>query len=200
MDVEERCIKARLAREEKREKKKKKRGGRVLALAQQKESREAVSAMIAALPAELLRMICMQSMSPADLISRSARVCRAWHWGTRGMHVLVVMSHVIPHLPASDAMLVTGASMELARTFARVRARIKARAERARTKQATAEWRGVRVLVPWPSDGVGAAHAGTVLEARNAGSCLRVQLDEGAGKMRLKCHTVLVEEVEEIID
>ena len=61
MDVEERCIKARLAREEKREKKKKKRGGRVLALAQQKESREAVSAMSTALPAELLRMILVRT-------------------------------------------------------------------------------------------------------------------------------------------
>ena len=54
---------------------------------------------------------------------------------------------------------------------------------------------GARVyIVYWPADGE-VAYAGTVIDLRSRGRALRVELDVGAGRARLRCHTVKIDEV-----
>ena len=51
-------------------------------------------------------------------------------------------------------------------------------------------WVGVRVSVPWEADGLDVAYHGRVMDVRSRGQCVRVELDECAGRSRLRCHTL----------
>ena len=83
----------------------------------------------------------------------------------------------------------------LARMLAAKRARLHAKAARIRRQNMLQQWLHVRVGVPWDADGDGTVHAGTVMDVRNNGTCLRVESDAGAGKDRLRCKTISVHDV-----
>ena len=83
---------------------------------------------------------------------------------------------------------------------ARAQARRAAAAARERMCALKEVWVGRRVIVPWPRDPPPSQYMGTVIDVWARGAKLRVNLDVGAGKARLKCHTVDVHDCHVVQD
>ena len=77
---------------------------------------------------------------------------------------------------------------------ARPHVRSRARSQACRSCETACEACG-RVGVPWDVDDDMPVYFGTVIGVRSAGTCLRVQLDVGAGRQRLRNHTIPVHEL-----
>lgn len=187
------------AREKKKELKEKKPegpwGGCVLARVERCKKRHSIALHAMALPVEVIQLVCMLAAQPSMQAAYAACVCQAWCNALRGMHVFSCMYLVQRHLAPSDAVSMSATCQSFARMFARARTRMIARAKRIEMKHMVNNWMDVRVGVPWERDGSGTVYHGTVIGVRSGGRCLRVELDEGAGKMRLRSHTIPVDEV-----
>jgi hypothetical protein len=188
------------AREAWQEKKKKKArgpwGGCVLARAELLQQRCIIARHATLIPPDLLLHVCNLADIPSTLAARATCVCTAWSAVLRASHVFGCMALVVPHV--HDATMIGSMSATcktLARMLAAKRARLHAKAARIRRQNMLQQWLHVRVGVPWDADGDGTVHAGTVMDVRNNGTCLRVELDAGAGKDRLRCKTISVHDV-----
>ena len=159
----------------------------------QQRRRAALHAIL--LPEEVLRLMCVHASQPSMFAARAACVCHAWYSALREPHVLSCMHWVLPHVVPEDVASMSAACVSLARMFAATRARMHSKAMRMQQKHMEGMWMDVRVGVPWDVDKVGRVYFGTVIGVRNAGRCLRVNLDTGAGKDRLRAHTIPVHEL-----
>ena len=72
---------------------------------------------------------------------------------------------------------------------------MRAKAMQLQAKHMLDAWLDVRVGVPWDADPGAPVYSGTVIGVRSGGRCLRVELDVGAGKGRLRVHTIPVGEL-----
>ena len=188
----------RLARLGKKKKKEGKRqgpwGGYVLALQKSNMAKRAVGSMTVSMPAELLQLICWSAASPFRMMAAVSGVCQSWRSTTCGMHVVLVVQQVVACMDFRDAACLMATCSTLAHTLAPVRERARQQAIRAAVMAAETKWLHVRVMVPWSADGLGVEYAGVVTGVRAAGRCLRVELDERAGK-NTRFHTIPVDEL-----
>ena len=183
---------ARAAREEKKNKRQKGPwGGYVLQCVQRVEQRRRVGQLASDMLPELLLLVCAHAAQPRALAARAACVCHAWCHALRG-NFFTCMPLLLPHVAPGDVASMSAACRSLSHMFARARARMRAKAMQLQAKHMLDAWLDVRVGVPWDADGAGTVYSGTVIGVRSGGRCLRVKLDVGAGKARMRVHTIPV--------
>ncbi len=170
-------------------------GGCVKERVERVQQRRRVALHAILLPDEVLRLMCVHASQPSVFAARAACVCHTWCSALREPHVFSCVHWVLPHVAPEDIASMSAACVSLARMFAATRARMHSKAMRMQQKHMEGMWMDVRVGVPWDVDKVGRVYFGTVIGVRNAGRCLRVMLDTGAGKDRLRAHTIPVHEL-----
>lgn len=193
------------ARAAKKAKKEKRRvgpwGGAVLAAVQAKAARRdaamRVTRMCAALPDDVVRILLSSWNRPMVAHGLLSCVSLPWVQAMRATHVMSCMWLVLRCMPSRDRLQWT-VCHELRARVASDRKRFISAAAKQRMRAVSAQWVGVRVSVPWESDGHGVAYEGIVLDVRCRGTCVRVELDEGAGRDRLRCHTIAIAELDRI--
>ena len=188
----------RLARAAKQEKKERKRrspwGGRVLALQKARMAKCAIGTVTVSMPAELVQLIIMSAAKPLRMIGSLSGVCQSWRSATCGMHLVVVVHHVVARMEFQDVACLSATCSTFCHMLAHVRVRVGRRAVRGAVRSAASKWLHVCVIVPWSAAGVGVQYAGVVTGVRAAGTCLCVELDERAGQ-NTRYHTIPVDQL-----
>jgi hypothetical protein len=170
-------------------------GGAVLAAVQKRAAcRRAavrVGELCTLLPCDVVRGVLSSWKTPLIAAHLLPCVCSAWLNAVRGTHVRSCVLLVLRCIPAHDRVQ-WGVCRELHALVAVERRRIICAATRQHMHDLAALWVGVRVSVPWEADGPDVAYHGTVMDVRSRGQCVRVELDECAGRDRLRYHTIAI--------
>ena len=171
--------------------------GRVRAQDHRREAAMHVATLCADLPCDVVRCLWWSSNTPVVASGLLSSVCRPWLVAMRATHVMSCVWLVFRCMPARDRAQ-WAVCRELRARVAADRKRILSAAIRQHMHAMSAQWVGVRVCVPWEADGPGVSYLGTVLDVRKRGSHVRVELDDGAGHDRLRCHTIAIAELDRI--